>query len=224
MHVPRWAVAPTSGAGAAKLGGRANRPGVEALYLALETETAVREYQQVSTLLPPGTLTSYKLTAAPVVDFTVSFSASVWEPIWEDFYCDWRELWFNQRVEPPSWVVGDTVIAAGVKGILFPSRLAKGGTNLVLFTHNAGCAGCVGSFRSGKGTAADSGLSGLLVLGGMAGEPAGMEQPQTIAHILPVSVDAVLTVMGGRPSRTLSFRLIIDSICLQQTLIFLSQF
>ncbi|WP_422620224.1 RES domain-containing protein [Rhodoferax ferrireducens] len=69
MPVPRWAVAPTSGAGAAKHGGRANRPGVEALYLAMETETAVREYQQVSTLLPPGTLTSYRLTAAPVVDF-----------------------------------------------------------------------------------------------------------------------------------------------------------
>ena len=45
MHVPKWAVAPTSGVGAAKHGGRANRPGVEALYLALETETAVREYQ-----------------------------------------------------------------------------------------------------------------------------------------------------------------------------------
>jgi RES domain-containing protein len=69
-HVPRWAVAPTSGAGAGKHGGRVNRPGVEALYLALETETAIREYQQVSTLLPPGTLTSYQLTVAPVVDFT----------------------------------------------------------------------------------------------------------------------------------------------------------
>ncbi|WP_366145778.1 RES domain-containing protein [Polaromonas sp.] len=49
MHVPRWAVAPTSGAGAGKHGGRANRPGVDALYLALETATAIREYQQVST-------------------------------------------------------------------------------------------------------------------------------------------------------------------------------
>ncbi len=134
MHVPRWAVAPTSGAGAATHGGRVNRPGVEALYLALETETAIREYQQVSTLLPPGTLTSYQLTAVPVVDFTSGYSASAWAPIWEDFYCDWRELWFNQRVEPPSWVVGDAVIAAGAKGILFPSSLAKGGTNLVLFT------------------------------------------------------------------------------------------
>lgn len=150
MHVPRWAVAPTSGAGAAKHGGRANRPGVEALYLALETETAVREYQQVSTLLPPGTLTSYQLTVAPVADFTVGYSASVWAPIWEDFYCDWRELWFNQRVEPPSWVVGDTVIAAGAKGILFPSRLAKGGTNLVLFTHMLAAPDVLDVFDPGK--------------------------------------------------------------------------
>ncbi len=52
MHVPRWAVAPTSGAGAAKYGGRANRPGVEALYLAMKTETAIHEFQHVSTLLP----------------------------------------------------------------------------------------------------------------------------------------------------------------------------
>jgi RES domain-containing protein len=58
MHLPRWAVAPTSGAGAAKHGGRVNRPGVAALYLALDIETAVKEYQQVSTLLPPGTLVS----------------------------------------------------------------------------------------------------------------------------------------------------------------------
>ena len=38
MHAPKWAIAPTSGAGAAKHGGRVNRPGVEALYLALEAE------------------------------------------------------------------------------------------------------------------------------------------------------------------------------------------
>jgi len=134
MHVPRWAVAPTSGAGAAKHGGRANRPGVEALYLALEAQTAIAEYQQVSTLLPPGTLTSYQLTVGPVVDFTGGYSASAWDSIWEDFYCDWRELWFDKRTEPPSWVIGDAVVAAGAKGILFPSRLSPGGTNLVLFT------------------------------------------------------------------------------------------
>ena len=69
MHTPRWATAPTSGAGAAAHGGRANRPGVTALYLALEPETAVREYQQLSPLMPPGTLVSYTVRLAPVVDF-----------------------------------------------------------------------------------------------------------------------------------------------------------
>lgn len=150
MHMPRWAVAPTSGAGAGAHGGRANRPGVEALYLAMETETAIREYQQVSTLLPPGTLTSYQLTAVPVVDFTGGYNALAWESIWEDFYCDWRELWFNQRVEPPSWVVGDAVIDAGAKGIQFPSRLAEGGTNLVLFTQTLAASDKLEVFDPGR--------------------------------------------------------------------------
>ena len=62
MHTPKWAVAPTSGTGAATHGGRANRPGVAALYLALDIETAIKEYQRVSVLLPPGTLVSYQVT------------------------------------------------------------------------------------------------------------------------------------------------------------------
>lgn len=133
MHTPKWAVTPTSGAGAAKHGGRANRPGVAALYLALDTETAVKEYQQVSPLLPPGTLVSYQITAGMIADFQSGFDASNWDPIWEDFYCDWRELWFNQHIEPPSWVMGDEVIAAGAKGILFQSHISAAGVNLVVF-------------------------------------------------------------------------------------------
>ncbi len=114
-------------------GGRANRPGVSALYLALEPETAVREYQQLSPLLPPGTLVSYTVGVSPVVDFHEGYDATRWSSLWEEFYCDWRELWFNQRVEPPSWVLADETIASGAKGILFASRLALGGTNLVVF-------------------------------------------------------------------------------------------
>jgi len=101
MHLPKWAVAPTSGAGAARHGGRANRPDVGALYLSLDVETAVKEYQQVSTLLPPGTLLSYRVTVERVADFRAGFAAAHWDPLWEDFPCDWRELWFNQHVEPP---------------------------------------------------------------------------------------------------------------------------
>jgi RES domain-containing protein len=134
MHVPRWASAPTSGAGAAAHGGRANRPGTPALYVALETATAIREYQQLSPLMPPGTLVSYTVRAQPLVDFRGGYEPEHWSELWEEFQCDWRELWFNQRVEPPSWVLADEVIAAGAKGILFASRLAPGGVNLVLYT------------------------------------------------------------------------------------------
>ena len=83
MHVPKWAVAPTSGAGAARHGGRANQPGIEALYLALESETAVREYQQVSDLMPPGTLVCYTVHVTPVVDFRAGFAAGTWPALWE---------------------------------------------------------------------------------------------------------------------------------------------
>ena len=55
VHTPKWASMPLSGAGAATHGGRVNRPGIEALYLALDVRTAIDEYKQVSTLLPPGT-------------------------------------------------------------------------------------------------------------------------------------------------------------------------
>lgn len=133
MHTPKWAVAPTSGEGAAAHGGRVNRPGVAALYLALDTETAVKEYQQVSMLLPPGTLVSYRVTAAPIVDFRQGYQPTQWPALWEEFFCDWRELWFNQGVEPPSWVLADEALAVDAKGILFPSRLSLAGVNLVLY-------------------------------------------------------------------------------------------
>ena len=121
MHTPRWAKSPTSGEGAALHGGRANRPGTRALYLALEPETAVREYQQLSPLMPPGTLVSYTVRLASVVDFRVGYDSALWSDLWEEFDCDWRGLWFNQRVEPPNWVLADEALAAVAKGILSSS-------------------------------------------------------------------------------------------------------
>ena len=71
----------TSGAGAATHGGRANRPGTRALYLALETETAVREHQQLSPLMPPDTLVSYTVRVAPVIDFRAGYGAARWSEL-----------------------------------------------------------------------------------------------------------------------------------------------
>lgn len=59
---------------------------------------AVKEYRQVSTLIPPGTLVSYRVTLAPVIDFRKGYRPVEWPPLWEEFFCDWWELWFNQPV------------------------------------------------------------------------------------------------------------------------------
>ena len=133
LHVPRWATQPLSGEGAALHGGRANRPGVPALYLALEAETALAEYRQLSPLLPPGTLVSYRLTLRRVFDFRGGYVGEPWDPLWSSFDDDWRALWFGARVEPASWVLANKVIEAGATGELFRSVRQRGGTNLVVY-------------------------------------------------------------------------------------------
>ena len=140
IQSPLRAVSPVSGEVGARYGGRANRPGIRALYLALETETAIREYEQVSTLLPPGTLVGYEVTIERLVDLRAGYVADSGDPVWEDFTCDWRRLWFSERIAPPSWAIGDRLIQANVSGILFPSQIAPGGTNLVIFPDTLGAA------------------------------------------------------------------------------------
>ncbi|MES2073917.1 MAG: RES family NAD+ phosphorylase [Pseudomonadota bacterium] len=131
IHVPKYATTPTSGAGAGTHGGRLNRIGVNALYLSLELETALAEYKQTSTLLPPGLIVNYEIAIAPLVDFRNGPSPA-FDPLWNDFNCDWRRLYFNEHIEPPTWVIADMVIAAGAKGILYKSVI-NGGTNVVLY-------------------------------------------------------------------------------------------
>lgn len=135
MHMPKWAVAPTSGAGAASYGGRLNRPGIEALYLSLDEQTAINEFKGISTLLSPGMLVSYQISVTDIVDFRQGYQANKWPSLWESFYCDWRSLAFDEKIEPPSWVLGDQVITTGAKGVLFLSAYGCQGTNLVLYPH-----------------------------------------------------------------------------------------
>lgn len=132
VHSPKWAFQPTSGRGAGTYGGRANRPGVDALYLSLDTETALAEYKQTSDLLPPGLIASYTLDINPVIDVTEGLPVED-DALWEDFYCDWRKLYFNERIEPPSWVLADRVISMGMKGIVFRSAIT-GSSNVVIYT------------------------------------------------------------------------------------------
>lgn len=133
VNTPKWAFAPLSGAGAAAHGGRFNRPGLEALYLSLDAVTALAEYQQTSPHLPPGTICSYAAHLPPLVDLR-ELGNGVWDPIWQDWAIDWRAMYFNEHIEPPTWDMGDMAIAAGSPGIIFPSTAnPPAGINVVLF-------------------------------------------------------------------------------------------
>lgn len=124
---PRWASRPTSGAGAATRGGRFNREGIEALYMSLDDVTALREYQQTSPFLPPCTMCSYTVSLRGLVDLRQLHRGQPWDELWHDWGEDWRHLKFDLHIEPPTWVLGDMVLAHGYTGILFPSQAHEGG-------------------------------------------------------------------------------------------------
>jgi hypothetical protein len=56
---PAYAGTPLSGIGAARQGGRFNRPGQEALYLSMDEASALAEYKQDNPWLPPGTICTF---------------------------------------------------------------------------------------------------------------------------------------------------------------------
>lgn len=130
---PKWAFLPTGGAGAALDGGRFNRPGVEAIYLARSTQTALEEYKQGASIVPPATLAAYKITLADVADLSQGFDPDIWDDTWQQWDCAWRQITRIEKRVPPSWKLADVVITAGLRGILSPSLRHAGGTNLVIF-------------------------------------------------------------------------------------------
>ena len=132
-HTPKYSFQPTSGAGAAKQGGRFNRKDVDALYLSFEQDTAIKEYQQTSPFLPPCILCSYAVKLTKLVDLRQLHHGPPWDDLWHDWHEDWRELLFDQQIEPPSWILSDMVIECGYTGIVFPSITNTGGNNLVVF-------------------------------------------------------------------------------------------
>ena len=133
MHSPRWAFEPLSGAGAGNSGGRLNRIGIDALYLALDPETAIAEYRQDDPLVRPGLLVSYRITIGQAVDFRAGYDPAHWDPLWQDLGCNWQGMSLLDEVEPPSWALGTLVRAAGIVAVLFPSTRRVGGVNLVVY-------------------------------------------------------------------------------------------
>jgi RES domain-containing protein len=135
-HDPRWSFKPLSGAGAAIHGGRFNPRGVEALYLSLNILTAVNEANQgFAFKILPCVLCSYDVDCDDIADLRTEQSRTGHHVRWEEMACAWFSFVAN-RLEPPSWSVAKTLIAAGHAGVLVPSfapGAAETDHNLVLW-------------------------------------------------------------------------------------------
>ncbi|MGH8645005.1 MAG: RES family NAD+ phosphorylase [Gammaproteobacteria bacterium] len=70
---PAYTGTPLSGMGAARQGGRFNRPGQEALYLAMDEPTALAEYKQDNPWLRPGMICTFFTRGLRVADFGSGF-------------------------------------------------------------------------------------------------------------------------------------------------------
>ena len=135
-HDPRWSFTPLSGAGAAKTGGRFNRPGQPTLYLALDIITAVNECMQGFTQrLQPLTLCEYDVDCDPVADLGDAAACITLGVDPADLACAWLR---DQRAgrAPASWRVADQFRQQGHVGMIVPSfapGAAAGARNLVLW-------------------------------------------------------------------------------------------
>lgn len=131
---PRWAHDPLGGEGAARHGGRWNRPGQVALYLSTRLDTATAEYQQE---LPtrPGTFVAYDVVGAALYDLTDPGAMSALGVTSGDLAAPWKDIAFVKRRDPPGWLIADR-LGAAADGVLVPSVQRAGGVNLVLWRWN----------------------------------------------------------------------------------------
>jgi RES domain-containing protein len=132
---PRWAHAPLNGDGAARHGGRWNRPGQPALYLSETIETAFAEYQQEMGVRP-GTFVAYDLSDASIIDLTDPATQTQLGLRAADLLEPWKEAAFVRKVDPGTWRIAGQLVG-GFDGLRAPSAQYPGGVNIVLWRWNA---------------------------------------------------------------------------------------
>lgn len=131
---PRWAHAPLSGEGAARHGGRWNPPGVKALYLSLEIETAFAEYQQ-ELGTRPGVFVAYDVERAMALDLRQAEGRATAGLEAEDLLAPWKEIAWVRGRTPASWAACERLVGE-VDGLIAPSVQREGGANLILWRWN----------------------------------------------------------------------------------------
>ena len=129
-----------SGEGAAKKGGRFNPVGTPALYLALTLDGMLLEMGHgFAHRFDPLTICSYDVDVDNLVDLRTDADRAAAAIRLADMSCPWAyDLATGRR--PASWIIADSLIAAGAAGVLTPS-FATGAradmANLVLWRWGA---------------------------------------------------------------------------------------
>ena len=141
MLAPRWSAEPTSGAGAAKHGGRFNQPGRPALYMSEDFATAVAEYEQ-DLGIRPGTLCAYAVDVRKVMNLADARILAQLRFTPADLRVAWKHVALIERRRPPTWDLAERLIAAGANGALVPSMRGTD-SNLVLWRWNQAGGGTV---------------------------------------------------------------------------------
>jgi RES domain-containing protein len=158
---PKWAFDPLNGAGAARHGGRWNRPGMPALYMSAEMATAFAEYHQ--DIPRPGTVCRFDVDVGPIVDLREANSLLPLGATEAELACAWKSIHLIARADPPTWRITDQLVAAGNAGILVPSAQLAGGTNLVLWRWNDAASGSVTAYDPQGDLPADQASWGVPV-------------------------------------------------------------
>lgn len=132
-----------SGDGAARTGGRWNRPGIGAIYASLDVITTTYEaYQNLDTFqfpmtsIQPRVVAGAKVTLDRILDFTdtknlIKIGFSLEELVteeWEAIQAGGEESWTQ--------AIGRGCLNAGFAGIVVPSARNSKGKNIVIFTAN----------------------------------------------------------------------------------------
>ena len=123
-----------SGEGAARHGGRWNRPGDATLYFSEEIETAFAEYQQ-ELGARPGTFVAYDVVGARVADLTRSASLAELAVDAGELAAAWKEMAFIDKTDPPTWRLADR-LRPDFHGVRVASVRYPTGGNLVLWRWN----------------------------------------------------------------------------------------
>lgn len=136
-HSPEWASDPTSGVGASLHGGRFNKVGVPALYLALTPEGALREANNpgFEYKLQPTTLVQYEIDCDHIVDLTNADERKRWRATLDVLNCPHDKL-AALKLPVPSWELSERIRAEHHAGILvrsFAWKATSKEVNLVLW-------------------------------------------------------------------------------------------